>query len=223
MGKPFSLTAGDAHKFGAYRADPAGKPIGGVVVVQEIFGVNHHIRSVCDRLAALGYAAVAPALFDRFLRDFESGYSADEIAKARGFMPGVDWDAMVRDTAAAAEVLRPSGKVAVIGFCMGGTMAFLSAAKLDGLVAAVCYYGGGTAKAADAKPRCPTQMHFGQKDAHIPMSDVAIIRQKRPECEVFDYPADHGFYCDERASFHAESATIAWGRTIRFLDKAMGR
>src|SRR5947209_4688919 len=127
MGKPFSLTAADAHKFGAYRADPAGKPIGGVVVVQEIFGVNHHIRSVCDRLAALGYAAVAPALFDRFLRDFESGYSADEIAKARGFMPGVDWDAMVRDTAAAAEVLRPSGKVAVIGFCMGGTMALPAA------------------------------------------------------------------------------------------------
>jgi carboxymethylenebutenolidase len=221
MGKPLSLTAKDAHRLGAYRADPAGKPLGGVVVVQEIFGVNRHIRSVCDRLAALGYAAVAPALFDRFARDFQSGYSPDEIANARKFLANIDWAAFVRDTAAAVEALpRP---VAVMGFCMGGTVAYLAATQLDGLAAAVCFYGGQIVKSADAKPRCPTQMHFGEKDEHIPMTDVDAIRAKRPDCEIHVYPAGHGFYCDERASFHAESAAIAWGRTLRFLDGVMAK
>jgi carboxymethylenebutenolidase len=220
MGKPLSLTA-----LGAYRADPAGKSLGGVVVVQEIFGVNHHIRSVCDRLAALGYTAVAPALFDRFARDFECGYSPDEIAKARGFLTNVDWDAMVRDIAAAADVLRPGGKLSVIGFCMGGTMAYLAATRLDGLAASVCFYGGQIVKHADTKPRCPTQMHFGEKDASIPMTDVEIVKQKRAaDCDIHVYPdAQHGFYCDERATFHPESASIAWARAIRFLDKAMAK
>jgi carboxymethylenebutenolidase len=219
MGKPLSLTAKDSHRLGAYRADPEGKRRGGVVVVQEIFGVNRHIRSVCDRLAALGYAAVAPALFDRFARDFQSGYSPDEIANARKFLVDIDWAAFVRDTAAAMESLpRPA---AVMGFCMGGTVAYLAATQLDGLAAAVCFYGGQIAKSADVKPRCPTQMHFGEKDEHIPMADVAAIRAKRPDCEIHVYPAGHGFYCDERGSFHAESAAIAWGRALEFLDRAM--
>ena len=219
MGKPLSLTAKDSHRLGAYRADPEGKPRGGIVVVQEIFGVNRHIRSVCDRLAALGYTAVAPALFDRFARDFQSGYSPDEVANARKFLADIDWAAFVRDTAAAVESLpRPA---AVMGFCMGGTVAYLAATQLDGLAAAVCFYGGQIAKSADVKPRCPTQMHFGEKDEHIPMADVAAIRAKRPDCEIYVYPAGHGFYCDERASFHPESAAIAWGRTLEFLDRAM--
>ena len=221
MGKPLSLTAPDTHRLGAYRADPDGKPRGGIVVVQEIFGVNHHIRSVCDRLAALGYAAIAPALFDRFARDFQSGYSPEEIAQARKFLTNVDWAAFVRDTSAAVEAL--PGRVAVLGFCMGGTVSYLAATQLDGLAAAVCFYGGQIAKSADQKPRCPTQMHFGAKDEHIPMSDVETIRAKRPECEIHVYPAGHGFYCDERASFHAESAAIAWGRTLRFLDEKLAK
>ena len=221
MGKPLSLTAKDAHRLGAYRADPAGKPLGGVVVVQEIFGVNRHIRSVCDRLAALGYAAVAPALFDRFARDFQSGYSPEEIAQARKFLANIDWAAFVADTTAAVEALpRP---VAVLGFCMGGTVAYLAATQLDGLAAAVCFYGGQIVKSADHKPRCPTQMHFGEKDESIPMTDVDAIRAKRPDCEIHLYPAGHGFHCDERASFHAESAAIAWGRTLRFLDGVMAK
>jgi carboxymethylenebutenolidase len=222
MGKPLSLTAKDSHRLGAYRADPAGKPLGGVVVVQEIFGVNHHIRSVCDRLAALGYAAVAPALFDRFARDFQSGYSPEEVAQARKFLADIDWTAFVADTTAAVEALpRP---VAVMGFCMGGTVAYLAATQLDGLAAAVCFYGGQIVKSADRKPRCPTQMHFGDKDESIPMSDVEAIRAKRPDCEIHVYPgAGHGFHCDERASFHAESAAIAWGRTLRFLDGIMAK
>jgi carboxymethylenebutenolidase len=225
MGKPLSLTAADAHKLGAYRADPAGASKGGVVVVQEIFGVNHHIRSVCDRLAALGYTAVAPAVFDRFVRDFECGYSPDEIAKARGYLTNIDWAAMVRDTAAAADLLRPGGKVSVIGFCMGGTMAYLAATQLDGLSACVCFYGGQIVKHADVKPRCPTQMHFGDQDASIPMSDVATIKQKRgADCEIYVYAgAQHGFACDERGSFNAEAAAIAWARAIRFLDSAMAK
>jgi carboxymethylenebutenolidase len=216
MGKPLSLTAKDAHRLGAYRADPEGKARGGVVVVQEIFGVNHHIRSVCDRLAALGYAAVAPALFDRFARDFESGYSPEEIAQARKFLANIDWAAFVRDVAAAVEALPQP--VAILGFCMGGSVAYLAATQLDGLAAAVCFYGGQIAKFADQKPRCPTQMHFGEKDESIPMTDVAAIRAKRPDCEIHLYPAAHGFHCDERGSFHAESTAIAWARTLRFLD-----
>src|SRR6202049_2201566 len=219
MGKPLSLTAKDAHRLGAYRADPAGKPLGGVLVVQEIFGVNRHIRSVCDRLAALGYAAVAPALFDRFARDFQSGYSPEEIAQARKFLANIDWAAFVADTTAAVEALpRP---VAVLGFCMGGTVAYLAATQLDGLAAAVCFYGGQIAKSAGQKPRCPTQMHFVEKEESIRMTDVGAIRAKRPDCEIHLYPAGHGFHCDERASFHAESAAIAWGRTLRFLDGVM--
>ena len=216
MGKPLSLTAKDAHRLGAYRADPEAKARGGVVVVQEIFGVNHHIRSVCDRLAALGYAALAPALFDRFARDFESGYSPEEIAQARKFLANIDWAAFVRDVAAAVEALPQP--VAILGFCMGGSVAYLAATKLDGLAAAVCFYGGQIAKFADQKPRCATQMHFGEKDESIPMTDVAAIRAKRPDCEIHLYPGAHGFHCDERGSFHAESAAIAWARTVRFLD-----
>jgi carboxymethylenebutenolidase len=131
---------------------------------------------------------------------------------------------MVRDVAAAADVLRPSGKVAVVGFCMGGTMAYLSATKIDGLAPAVCLYGGQIVKHADTKPCCPTQMNFGDQDASIQMSDVEIIKQKRgADCDIHVYAgAQHGFCCDERASFNAGSVAIAWARTIRFLEKVWG-
>jgi carboxymethylenebutenolidase len=221
MGGPLSLTARDGHRLDAYRADPASEPRGGIVVLQEIFGVNHHIRSVCDRLAALGYSAIAPALFDRFERNFQCGYSPEEVADARKFLTRVDWAAFVRDTAAAVEAM--PAPVAVIGFCMGGTVAYLAATEVGSLNAAVCFYGGQIAKSADVKPRCPTQMHFGEKDEHIAMADVAQIRAERPDCEIHVYSAGHGFYCDERPSFHAESAAIAWGRSLEFLDRAFGR
>jgi carboxymethylenebutenolidase len=220
LGKSLSLTASDGHRLGAYRADPSGKALGGVVVIQEIFGVNHHIRAVCDRFAAAGYSAVAPALFDRFVRDFQSGYSPEEIAKARSYLANIDWDAFMRDTKAAVDEIKASGPVAISGFCMGGTVAFLGATRLDGLSAAVCFYGGQIIRFADEKPKCPTQMHFGEKDDHIPMSDVATIRSKRPECDIHVYPAGHGFYCDERASYHAESAQLAWDRTLAWIKKA---
>ena len=134
MGKQFTLTTTDQHKLGAYRADPQGTPKGGLVVVQEIFGVNHHIRAVCDRLAALGYVAVAPAVFDRFVRDFECGYTPDEIAHARSYLGNLNWDHMMADIAAAQGDLKGVGPLGVIGFCMGGTAAFLAACRLPGPV-----------------------------------------------------------------------------------------
>jgi carboxymethylenebutenolidase len=223
MGKHFSLTAADKHQLGAYRANPKGAPKGGIVVIQEIFGVNRHIRAVCDRFANEGYAAVAPALFDRMTPDFQSGYSPPEIEKARSFIAKPDWDAMLRDTDAAIKELKSAGPLAIIGFCMGGTIAFLSAARLSGLSAAVAYYGGRIVAFADEKPKCPTQMHFGETDQSIPMTDVEIIKQKRPECEIYVYKgAGHGFHCDERGSYNADASKVAWERTTAFLKKHMG-
>jgi carboxymethylenebutenolidase len=216
-----SLTASDGHRLGAYRADPAGAPQAGIVVIQEIFGVNHHIRSVCDRFAAEGYAAVAPALFDRIQPDYQSGYSPEEIERSRKFVANPDWDAMMRDTQAAIAQVKSAGPVAIMGFCMGGTIAFLAATRLDGLYAAVGYYGGRIAAFADEKPRCPTQLHFGEKDQSIPMSDVETIKQKRPDCDIHVYKdAGHGFHCDERGSFHEPSSKTAWGRMLAWLKGA---
>jgi carboxymethylenebutenolidase len=222
LGKQFSLTAADNHQLGAYQADPKGAPKGAIVVIQEIFGVNSHIRAVCDRFAGEGYVAVAPALFDRQERNFESGYSPDEIANARKFIASPDWAAMLRDMQAAIAEVKSVGPVGIVGFCMGGTVAFLAATRLDGLSAAVCYYGGRIAAFADEKPRCPVQMHFGDQDQSIPMSDVETIKQKRPDCEIHVYPgAGHGFHCDERGSFNEQSAKTAWQRTTAFLQKHM--
>jgi carboxymethylenebutenolidase len=222
LGKQFTLSASDAHQLGAYRADPAGAPKGGIVIIQEIFGVNQHIRAVCDAFAKEGYAAVAPALFDRTQRNFESGYTAAEIEKARTFVAKPDWDAMLRDTDAAIKELQSAGPIGIVGFCMGGTIAFLAATRLSGLSAAVGYYGGRIVAYADEKPKCPTQLHFGEKDASIPMTDVDIIKQKRPDCEIYVYKdAGHGFHCDERGSFHKDSSDVAWQRTTAFLAKHM--
>jgi carboxymethylenebutenolidase len=225
LGKHVSLTSADKFQLGAYRAQPSGAAKGAakgaVVVIQEIFGVNHHIRAVCDRLAGEGYAALAPALFDRQVQNFESGYSPEEITEARKFVANPDWGAMLRDTQAAVDELGASGRVAIMGFCMGGTVSFLAACRLSGLSAAVCYYGGQIARFADEKPKVPTLMHFGEKDASIPMSDVETIKKKRGQnCEIHVYPgAQHGFHCDERGSFDAPSATLAWQRSLAFLQK----
>jgi carboxymethylenebutenolidase len=220
LGKQFSLTAADAHKLGAYRADPAGKPKGALVVIQEIFGVNHHIRAVCDRLAQEGYVAVAPAMFDRFVRDFESGYTPDEIAHARSYLGNLNWDAAMQDVDAALGDIKSIGPCGIMGFCFGGSVSFLAACRLNGLKASICYYGGMIAKFAEEKPKCPVQMHFGEKDAGIPLSDVDTIKQKQPQAEVYVYPdAQHGFHCDERASFNKDASAVAWKRSMEFLAK----
>ena len=221
MGKHFSLVSSDNFKLGAYRADPTGPAKGGIVLIQEIFGVNHHIRAVCDRLAGEGYAALAPAVFDRQQPNFECGYTPDEIANARKFVANPDWGAMLRDVQAAIDELKKSGPVAIMGFCMGGTIAFLAACKLNGLSAAIGYYGGQIAKNADEKPKVPVQLHFGEKDAAIPMSDVELIKQKRGgDCEIYVYAgADHGFNCEERGSYNEAAAKQARERARAFLAK----
>ena len=220
MGQDVKLTASDNIQLGAYRADPSGAPKGAIVVIQEIFGVNHHIRSVCDRLAAEGYVAIAPAIFDRIEPNFTSGYSPDEVAVARKFVANPDWAAMLRDTQAAIDAVKNVGPVGIIGFCLGGSIAYAAATKLSGLSAAIGYYGGAIVRFADDKPKVPTQLHFGEKDAGIPLSDVETIKAKRPEIEVFTYPdAQHGFHCDERASYDKKSADTAWPRSMAFFAK----
>jgi carboxymethylenebutenolidase len=224
VGRDIRLTASDSFQFGAYRADPAFAPKAALVVIQEIFGVNHHIRAVCDRLASEGYVAIAPSIFDRIEPNFTSGYSPDEIAVARKFVANPDWAAMLRDTQAAIDAVRDVGPVGIIGFCLGGSVAYAAATKLAGLSAAVGYYGGAIARFADDKPQVPTQLHFGEKDASIPLSDVDMIRAKRPELEIHVYPgAQHGFHCDERASYDKKSAEIAWPRSLAFFAKHLGK
>lgn len=218
MGQDITLTASDGFNLGGYRADPAGPPKGALVVIQEIFGVNHHIRAVCDRLAAEGYVAIAPSIFDRSQPNFQCGYTPDEIANARKFIANPDWPAMLRDTQAAIDAVKDVGATGIIGFCLGGSIAYAAATKLSGLSAAVGYYGGAIVRFADDKPKVPTQLHFGEKDAGIPLSDVETIKSKRPEVEVFIYPgAQHGFHCDERASYDKASADVAWPRSLAFF------
>lgn len=212
------LKAADDFEFGGYRADPAGTPKAAIVVIQEIFGINHHIRNVCDRLAAQGYVAIAPSIFDRTEPNFQSGYSPEEIAVARKFVANPDWPAMLRDTQAAIDAVRAVGPVGIIGFCLGGSVAYAAATKLQGLKAAVGYYGGAIVRFADDKPSVPTQLHFGEKDSGIPLSDVDTIRSKRPEVEILVYPgAQHGFGCDERASYDKPSSDLAWQRSLAFF------
>jgi carboxymethylenebutenolidase len=222
LGTKITLTASDGFKLGGWRADPPGKPKGGLVVIQEIFGVNHHVRNVCDRFAALGYAAVAPAVFDRIEPDFECGYTASEVEHARTFIAKIDWAKMMLDTAAAIDAADSAGKVGIVGYCLGGSVAFLAACKLDGLSCAVGYYGGAIAKNAELTPKVPTLLHFGDQDHSIPLSDVEIVKAKRPDVEVHVYHAGHGFSCDERGSYNEAAHREALERTTAWLSKYIG-
>jgi carboxymethylenebutenolidase len=218
VGQDIKLTASDNFQLGGYRAEPAGAPRAAVVVIQEIFGVNHHIRAICDRFAGNGYVAIAPAIFDRIEPNFQSGYSPDEITIARKFVANPDWTAMLRDSQAAIDAVKDVGPVGIIGFCLGGSVAYAAATKLSGLSAAIGYYGGAIVRFADDAPKVPTQLHFGEKDAGIPLSDVDTIRAKRPDVEIHIYPgAQHGFNCDERASYDPANAGIAKQRSLDFL------
>ena len=218
MGQDIRLTASDKFELGAYRTQPEGKPKGAVVVIQEIFGVNHHIRTVCDRFAVQGYVAIAPSIFDRTEPNFQSGYSPEEVVIARKFVANPDWPAMLLDTQAAIDAVKDVGPVGIIGFCLGGSIAYAAATKLSGLSAAVGYYGGAIVRFADDKPKVPTQLHFGGQDHGIPLSDVETIRVKRPDVEIFVYDgAQHGFGCDERASYDKASADVARQRSLAFL------
>jgi carboxymethylenebutenolidase len=222
MGKTLELTAADGFKVSAYRADPSGTPKGAIVVIQEIFGVNHHIRNVTDKFAAEGYVAIAPALFDRAQRGFEVGYDAESIAKGREIRGKVKDEDMLKDTQAAIDAVAGAGKVAVVGYCLGGTVAYLSATRLNGIAAAVGYYGGGIAAAANEKTKVPVMLHFGDADQGIPLTDVDKIRAAHPEIPIHVYHAGHGFSCDERGSYDETSHKAAWERTLAWLKKYVG-
>ena len=222
MGQTIGLKASDGFLLGGYRADPTGKPKGGLVVIQEIFGVNHHIRNVCDRFAASGYAAVAPAMFDRAKANVDLGYDKAAMDEGVKLRAAIKLEDSLKDVQAAIDALKPSGKVGVIGYCWGGSLAFLAATRLTGLACAVGYYGGMIAAHRDEKPNVPTILHFGDKDMHIPMAHVNELRQLHPDVAIFDYPADHGFHCDERGSWDAAASKQAMTRTLEFFSKHVG-
>jgi len=222
MGQNVTITAKDGHQFSAYRADPAGTPRGALVVIQEIFGVNHHIRGLADSFAKQGYVAIAPALFDRTQRDVELGYDPAGIETGRNIMLKVPLEGALADVQAAIDYAKSVGKVGVVGYCWGGSLSFLAATRLQGLSAAVGYYGSLVARNAEERPTVPTILHFGEKDQGIPMTDVEKVKQARPDVPVYVYPAGHGFSCDERGSYDAPSAKLALERTLEFFAKNVG-
>jgi len=222
MGTQLTLTAVDGHQLSAYRAEPTGTPRGGVVVIQEIFGVNEHIRAVCDGYAADGYVALAPALFDRVERGVEVGYDGPSMQKGVSIVQQLKPGNALKDLQAAIDELGKVGKVGVVGYCYGGTMAWAAVCRLERVAAGASYYGGGLARQLDAPPRAPIILHFGETDAMIPPSDIDKVRAAFPDIPVYLYPAGHGFNCDARASYHAESAKLARERTLEHFRKHVG-
>lgn len=220
MGEQRTIQSADATTIDAWQARPSGLIKAGLVVIQEIFGVNHHIRGVTDRFAADGYLALAPAMFDRRKKGVDLGYDQAGIAQGREIAMTLKPAEIMADVAGAIKALRGLGcaKIGIVGFCFGGTVAWRAAAGAD-VDAAVGYYGGGIYGLRDLKPRVPTALHFGDKDAHIPLDQVRAVADLHPEVEVHVYAADHGFHCDERASYDATAARQAYARTLEFFGQ----
>ena len=220
MSENISLRASDGHELDAYVAQPEGTPIAGLVVVQEIFGVNGHIRSVADGYARDGFLAVAPALFDRIERGVELGYEGADLQRAMSFVPKLDMEKALLDVEAAMKyaAASTSKKVGIIGYCFGGTLAWIAAARLHP-AAAVGYYGGRIGNYAQESPQCPVMLHFGRQDAHIPPEEVDKVRSAQPNVEIWWYDAGHGFNCDARGSYDAAAAKMARQRSLEFLKK----
>jgi carboxymethylenebutenolidase len=221
MGQTIQIKSADGFSFSAYVAGPADARRG-IVVVQEIFGVNHHIRDMANRFAALGYAVVAPALFDRAEKGVELGYTQADIDKGRAYRMKLNDTDVMKDIEAAANHL--SGKkLGIVGYCFGGTVAWWGATRTTKFAASSCWYGGGIPGTKEERPNCPVQMHFGEKDASIPMSDVDAVRAAQPKAEIYVYTgAQHGFGCDERGSFSKPDYELAQKRTLEFFDKNLG-
>ena len=214
MGETISLTAADGFQLQAYQARPAGKPIGGLVVIQEIFGVNAHIRGVVERFAAHGYTAIAPAFFDHFGHKLEFGYDEDGVTKGRELVEKLGFDKAVADVQASVDEVDEVGHVGVVGYCWGGTVAFLCNTRLG--LPAVSYYGGRTVPFLHERARAPLLMHFGVNDPHIPPEDQAKIIDALPQAEMHIWPAGHGFNCEARADYNADVAKQALERTLSF-------
>ena len=221
MGETVSLTAGDGHAFAAYRVRPAGEARGGLVVIQEIFGINGHMRDVVDGFAADGFDTIAPALFDRKQRDVELGYDEDGVTAGRGLRMCVGWDGPMADIAAAIEAVSEAGKVGIIGYCWGGSLVWLAAARLE-LACAVAFYGGQICQFRGEAPRCPIELHFGENDTGIPAEQRDLIAEWQPHVPIYLYPAGHGFTCDHRADFHPESSTLGRERSLALFAEHIG-
>ena len=219
MGTHIKLTAADGHQLDAYFAPGSGPARGAIVLLQEIFGVNSHIRSVADDYAAQGFHVIAPALFDRVQRNLELGYTSSDAAQGMKVARQIGMDIALKDVAASISHARAQWadlKVGVVGYCYGGSLAWLAATRL-GPAAAVCYYGGQIAANAAEMPRCPVMMHFGARDAHIGPAEIEKIRSAHPGLPLFIYDAGHGFNCDQRKDFEPQSASLARQRTHQFL------
>jgi len=224
MGQFIDLTAADGFTFPAYVAEPAGTPKGAVVVVQEIFGVNSHIRSVADGYAAEGYLAVAPATFHRVKPNVELGYSEDDMKNGFALKTAVEAlpaPGVLQDLQAAVDYAARAGKVGIVGYCWGGLLTWRAAAEVKGLSAAAPYYGGGmtTPEESARTPKVPVLAHFGNNDHWIPLPTIEDFKKAHPEVEVHVYPCGHGFNCDQRGSYNAEAAKLARERTLAFFAK----
>jgi len=223
VGMNINLTAEDGHSFGAYRADPSAVARGGIVVIQEIFGVNDHIREVCDGFAADGYLAIAPALYDRTdNKNCQLGYTPDDIAVGRDLKDVFSWDLCMLDVKAVVDVMTGEGlKIGTVGYCWGGTISYLAGTRLP-VAASVVYYGGQIMPYVNEKEGCPMLMHFGEHDAGIPLDDVAAIGKAHPDAEVHIYDADHGFNCDHRGTYNEAAAVMARQRTMELYGQQVG-
>jgi carboxymethylenebutenolidase len=221
MGEQVRLNTAGMQCIGAYLAKPAGKPRAGLVVVQEIFGVNPHIRAVADAFAAAGYSAIAPAFFDHIESDVQLDYDPTSFARGKQLVNEVGIDRALEDVASAAESIRSAGKIGVVGYCWGGTIALLSATRLG--LPAVSYYGARNVSFLDEKLKAPVQFHFGERDASIPPKAVQRHREAYPQMEIFTYPAGHAFNRDvDGTHYDAPSAHLAWQRTLAFFAKHIG-
>jgi carboxymethylenebutenolidase len=219
MGEMVQLRAKDGHELDAYVVQPGVPAKGGLVIVQEIHGVNAHIRAVADRYADDGFVVVAPALFDRIERGVELRGSGEDMERAMDLLKSFDIEKGVDDVAAAVQCERCFGnvkKIGVVGYCLGGTLAWLSAARLP-IHAAVGYYGGGIAQYLGERPKVPVMLHFGEQDQHIPQSEIDAIAKAYPQVSIYTYPAGHGFNRDGSAGYSASCATRARARTLEFL------
>jgi carboxymethylenebutenolidase len=218
MGEFTTIMARDGHEFQAYLAAPTGKPRGAIVVLQEIFGVNSHIRAVTDSFASEGYTAIAPSLFDRVRRGIQLGYGPEDRQEAIGTMQQLKTEDTLKDVGAAIAVVKNSGRVGAVGYCWGGRLSFLAASELS-VACAVVYYGK-VVDQLDKKPKRPVMYHFGTLDKSIPVSDTDKIKAAHPEGVLYLYEgADHGFNCDQRQSYNPEAATLARQRTLGFLAR----
>ena len=217
------ITASDGHEFSAYCAKPEGKPRGGLLVIQEFFGVNGHIRRVCDQYAADGYLALSPAIFDRVERDVELAYDEAGMNKGRELRAKLDLSKCMLDIQSTIDAAGSAGKVAALGYCWGGSLAYIASARLAGLACAVGYYGAQIAAHVDETPRVPVLLHYAEVDEYLPQSDIEKVRNAHPSIVIFQYPGtEHGFNCDDRRFYEPKSAALARERTLAFLAANVG-